>query len=108
MRKHKKTRTTQLLTMDELHARPCEVDGRPALFHRWIEEDRVIVNVTKGSPLGTARSIEHLLLGGGAVPPRCDRYDVIRNTLALVEYRDGAIEKVEPELIRFTGKEAKV
>ena len=35
MRKHKKAR---LLTMDELRARPCEVDGRPALFHRWVEE----------------------------------------------------------------------
>lgn len=34
----KKGKKTRLLTMDELHARPCEVDGRPALFHRWIEE----------------------------------------------------------------------
>ena len=36
-RKRKRT-PTRLLSMDYNIARPCEVDGRPALFHRWVEE----------------------------------------------------------------------
>lgn len=107
MRKHKKPRTTQLLTMDELHARPCEVDGVPALFHRWIEEDRFIVQPTKGSRIGAAGEIARSLRTGGQVPRNCDFFEVVRETVALVEYRDGTIDKVRPELIRFTGKEDK-
>ena len=60
-REHTKAR---LLTMDELHARPCEVDGRPALFLKWTEDDN-------------------------------------GHTYALVEYPDGVLDLVEPELIRF-------
>ena len=36
--KRKDEKKVRLLIMDELDARPCEVDGRPALFHRWVEE----------------------------------------------------------------------
>lgn len=62
----KRRRTkTRLLPMDELRARPCEVDGRPALFHRWVEE----------------YALE-----------------------ALVEYQDGTVALVKPELIRFTDR----
>jgi hypothetical protein len=105
MRKRTKTRTTQLLTMDELHARPCEVDGRPALFHRWVEEDRFIVQPTKGSPIGTAGEIASSLRAGGRVPRSCDFFEVVRETVALVEYGDGTIDKVKPELIRFIREE---
>lgn len=35
MRRKPKTR---LLSMDECQHRPCEVNGRPAFFHRWVEE----------------------------------------------------------------------
>lgn len=69
----KEGKKARLLTVDEIHARPCEVDGRPALFHRWVEE-----YTTEGY--------------------------VLR---ALVEYRGGMIDKVEPERIRFTGKEGR-
>lgn len=32
------------------------------------------------------------------------KMDVIRNTFALVEYRDGTVGRVEPERIRFVGE----
>lgn len=82
MRKEKKAR---LLSMDELHARPCTVYGVPVLFHRWIEEARLMV-----TPSDT---------GGGY------HTEVIRETLALVEFEDGRMEKVRPESIRFKSKE---
>lgn len=97
-RKHKKAR---LLTMDELHARPCEVDGRPAIFHRWIEEDREILRVDGFYERAQVEYMEHIFHDRHIVGPGCHT-EVIRNTFALVEYRDGTIAKVEPELIRFT------
>jgi hypothetical protein len=79
MRKHKKAR---LLTMYDLQARPCKVDGAPALFHRWAEDDEVLL---------TANAKEIV--------------DVIRQTYALVEYQDGTVHMVAPELVQFTDKE---
>lgn len=107
MRKHRKARTTQLLTMDELHARPCEVDGKPALFHRWVEEDRAILKIDTLCRMEEADKLTRFFRNEGVVAPECST-EVIRETFALVEYRDGTIHKVKPELIRFTGKEAKV
>lgn len=107
MRKHNRrhhTRTTQLLTMDELHARPCEVDGRPALFHRWIEEDRAVLKIDTLCRMAEAKELVHIFRNEGVVAPQCST-EVIRETFALVEYGDGTIHKVKPELIRFIGKE---
>lgn len=104
MRKHKKTRTTQLLTMDELRARPCEVDGVPALFHRWVEEDRVILKIEAHVHKKTRLALGQEFNECGICPNGCNT-EVIRETFALVEYKDGTIHKVKPELIRFIGKE---
>lgn len=98
MRKYKK-----LLTMDELHARPCEVDGRPAMFHHWIEEDRALLKI---AGMYSSEDRRHLVddfqLNGICAPGTS--VDVIRQTFALVEYLDGTIAKVDPLLIRFTDK----
>lgn len=106
MRKRPKTRTTQLLTMDELRARPCEVDGVPALFHRWVEEDRALLKFDTLCRGLEMEEMYRMFRSEGIVAPQCST-EVIRETVALVEYRDGTIDKVRPELIRFTGKEDK-
>lgn len=101
MKKHKKAR---LLPMDDLHARPCKVDLRPALFLRWIEEDRAFLQIECHAPADVVEAISRRFRSEGLVPPGC-LVKVIRNTLALVEYRDGTIDKVDPERIRFTREE---
>lgn len=78
--KKKKHVKTRLLPMDELLARPCEVDGRPALFHRWMEEAAELIQ------------------------PHCE-ITVVHRTYALVEYRDGTIGRVAPERVKFIRKE---
>lgn len=100
----KKGKKARLLTMDELHARPCEVDGRPALFHRWIEEDRELLKVDYNANPYERDAMLRRFRKDGVVPIGCST-EVIRNTFALVEYRDGTIAKVEPESIRFIGEE---
>ena len=94
----------KLLSMHELLARPCEVDGVPALFHRWVEEDRAVLRIevlARGEKMGELHRCFH---DSGVVPPGCS-VDVLRETFALVEYRDGTIAKVDPVLVRFVGKE---
>ena len=103
MRKNKKAR---LLSMDELHTRPCEVDGKPALFHRWAEEDKALLRINCFVREDERDLLARRFCGDGIISPGCDT-EVIRNTLALVEYPDGTIAKVKPELIRFVGEEAK-
>lgn len=100
----KKKRTMQLLPMDELRCRPCEVEGRPALFHRWVEEDRALLRVEALVSAKSVISINNRFRSEGVVPPGC-AIDVIRETFALVEYRDGTIAKVKPELVRFVVEE---
>lgn len=101
MRKHRKAR---LLTMDELLARPCKVDGVPALFHRWVEQDEVLMQVKAFAlPEEIARRNEHFRQNG-LIAPECS-VEVIRKTYALVEYRDGTVHMVAPELVQFTDKE---
>lgn len=101
MKKHKKAR---MLTMDDLPSRPCTVDDRPALLHRWMEEDRALLQIEYHVPADVREAISRRFRSDGIVPPGCS-VKVIRNTLALVEYRDGTIDKVDPERIRFTREE---
>ena len=100
----KKKRTLQLLPMDELRCRPCEVEGRPALFHRWVEEDRALLRAEALVPARDVVKMHNRFRADGVVLPGCG-IDVIRETFALVEYRDGTVAKVKPELVRFVIEE---
>ena len=105
MRKHRKARTTQLLTMDELLARPCKVDGLPALFHRWAEDDQALLNCNSTCQEDAEKMVQQFKAGMVAGPNFST--EVIRKTYALVEYRDGSVHMVAPELVTFTDKEGK-
>ena len=60
--------------------RPCIVEGKNALFHRWIERARIV----EPSPC----------IGG-------HNGGVIKWTAAIVEYEDGQVAEVLPSDIRF-------
>lgn len=100
----KKDKKARLLTMDELCSRPCEVDGIPALFHRWIDEDRVLVRAHVLTAAEAQEAVKRRFRSEGFLPGGYST-EVIRETFALIEYRDGRIAKVKPELIRFVDKE---
>lgn len=60
--------------------RPCLVDGRKALFHKWERVREIVLpSLTKGGH------------DGGTV---C-------GDMAIVEYEDGQIAEVKPERIKF-------
>lgn len=90
----------------DFQARPCEVDGEPAVFHRWVEEDSALLK------LGAFVSPERLKAATRAffeynIVPAGGTVTVIHRTFALVERGDGSVAKVKPELVRFTDKEHK-
>lgn len=60
--------------------RPCYVDGRKAMWHKWVDVSEIVPpSIAIGGH------------GGG----------VVRDTLALVEYEDGDVAKVYAEKVKF-------
>lgn len=67
----------------EAEYRPCYVNGRRALFHRWVN------TANPSLPRGVEATDEKA------------RYFQHRSTHALVEYEDGFMARVWPQDIRF-------
>lgn len=99
-----KEKCCRLLPMAKLQARPCAVDGVPALFHRWIEEDSVLLNIDRMCTPEDRLRLSHEYLRDRVLPAGCTSA-VLHHTFALVEYRDGTVHKVNPERVRFVKKE---
>lgn len=80
--------------------RPCLADGKPAMFHRWADEDRAFIRMNLLIPEHEQRSIWREFHQTGYVPSGCST-EVQRVVVALVEYPDGSVGKVKPELVTF-------
>lgn len=69
---------SQLITINEL--RPCIVNGKKALFHRWIERSEIVPpSAMQGGHCG----------------------GVVKDTFALVEFEDGVIKECRCVGIKF-------
>lgn len=80
--------------------RPCLADEKPATFHRFIEEDRAMLRINCYHPERVYNQLIRRFKEEGVIHPGCST-EIIRETLALVEYPDGSVGKVKPELIQF-------
>lgn len=60
--------------------RPCFVNGKKALFHRWSDYSLLVAEspLKGGHPAG-----------------------VVKGTVAIVKFEDGSVKKVDPSIIRF-------
>lgn len=87
--------------MSKKEPRPCEVDGEPCAFHRWVEEAKTLLKVNIMVSKIHLQQIRRDFEETKMPPPGCD-LDIIRETFALVETQDGRIRKVDPESVRFT------
>lgn len=67
----------------EIEYRPCYVNGRRALFHRWVNTANPALPKGVDADNEKARFFQH------------------RSTTALVEYEDGTMARVWPQDIRF-------
>ena len=80
--------------------RPCLVDGKPAMFLRWADEDRAFIRMNLLISECEQRSIWREFQRTGYVPSGCSA-EVQRVTVALVEYPDGSVGTVRPHLVTF-------
>ncbi len=68
------------ITIATSEYRPCYVDGKKALFHKWVDKSEIV------SP--------SVLKGGHAGGVICD-------TFGLVEFENGVVGEVYPHKIKF-------
>ena len=89
---------------DKINARPCEVDGKLAFFHRWVDDESVLLKIGAFVNPEQRRALEHVFHEDRVIPPGCS-VTVIHYTFALVEDLNGTVAKVKPELVKFLDRE---
>lgn len=80
--------------------RPCYVDGRKALFHRWKDKESIVLKFNIITNYHERTKVLREYYESKIVPSMCDIVK-IKNVLGIVELEDGTIDEVEPTSIRF-------
>lgn len=80
--------------------RPCLADDKPAMFHRWVDEDKGLLRINAFTRPEEQERLYRAFRDVGIIPDCCS-VEALRVTFALVEYPDGSVGKVKPELIQF-------
>lgn len=80
--------------------RPCIANGRKAFFHRWVDEEKLIVKSLRVVRQENIDSMMGVYEKTGFLPNFVDT-DKITKILALVEFEDGTVEKVDIGNIKF-------
>lgn len=82
--------------------RPCTVFGVKCKFHRWIEEEKLILKLE--SVALRKRDLFDAVMQDyndyGVINPGMST-EKIKQTFALVEFEDGHMEKVDPTVVIF-------
>ena len=88
--------------------RPCTVYGVKCMFHRWIEEEKLILKIescirrrSEYLEVALRDYNENCIVGPGMSTEK------VKQTFALVEFANGQVEKVDPTVVIFD-KEKKV
>lgn len=84
--------------------RPCEVDGKKALFHRWEDKVDPILKIDSDNvhDANQLREIVKHFEHNITIAPysECD-VNIRAQALAIVEYEDGTVDEVEPIRVKF-------
>lgn len=84
--------------------RPCLADDKPATFHRWVEEESALLQIDACISLREQQKIVHRFREENVLDP-FSKIEKLRTCFALVEYADGSVGRVKPELIQFLDRE---
>ena len=90
----------------DISLRPCTVGDRKGKFHKWIEEQKMLIKFNYALKPADVISMKKSFEVSDVIPPHAD-YEILTNTVALVEFDDGSVEKVKPEEVRFVVKREK-
>lgn len=96
-----KFKNVPIATAKELFGlRPCSVNGRKAWFHCWIQTEHPYFLSTSFLSREEAKEISHEIENMTIIPSSF-KVEKITQVVALVEYDNGAVVKVNPEEITF-------
>lgn len=95
-----KEKALKLTITAEQTLRPCIVDGRKALFHRWTDDCDVIIKFNTMLPSDKMKEIHNLLLNYEVIPAIANPIPC-KYTYGIVEFEDGSIRMVKPDSIIF-------
>lgn len=91
------------LKMKVENLRQCYANNRKALFHKWVENDEVLLKINGIVRLNVLKELnEHRneLISNNVYSSNCTP-EVIKRTYALVEFEDGTLDYIDPKSIRF-------
>lgn len=82
------------------YERPCLADDKPATFHRWVDDDQAMLRINTFCRPEDQELIVRRFREEGVLDTTAS-VEKLRTCLALVEYADGSVGRVKPELIQF-------
>lgn len=80
--------------------RPCLVDGKKALFHKWVTEDELVLKCDAAFKVDRLTELVNQYHKTLTIPHGMSTLK-ISSTFALVELEDGTIIKIKPLSIKF-------
>lgn len=81
--------------------RVCKVEGRLAIFHRWVDEDTALLSFNALMKPEQQRAVHERFLCEGLLDGCCTM-EKLHRVLALVEYADdGTVTTVPVQNVRF-------
>ena len=84
--------------------RPCKVDGAPALFHMFVENDRGVLQINTFCNADTVNKMIKDFNENNFMTNACT-LEKLRSTMALIEWPDGRLSTVAVERVQFTDRE---
>lgn len=94
------------ITMTSAEYRPCYVNDKKALFHKWTDKEEVMLKINGFLYEDKIEETVKLYREKGILPPSAN-VEKVKNTFAIIEYEDGTIDEVRPQQIRFTDDKIK-
>ena len=88
------------VTLRTAEYRPCQVNGRDALFHRWTENEQVLLKFDNMTRPEIRKMVYDTFVGTHTVPSGVST-EAIKLTMAIVEFEGGDIEEVAPAEVKF-------
>lgn len=87
--------------MKNCELRPCVVENRAGMFHRWIDKEQAIISADVLMRKVDYEKMMKIYKSDGFLPCGASA-KIINNTFGLVEFEDGTVHEVEPTSICFT------
>ena len=84
--------------------RPCEANGKQCLFHRFVDDDQAMLKINAFVKEDEVKHLYSRFKRDGIIEPCCST-EIIRRTLALVEYPDGSLGLADPMCVQFLDRE---